>query len=155
MKALRFHPEAETELVEAAIWYEEQQQGLGQRFLTCVQDALSRTLLNPELYPFVDGDVRRCLTKTFSFWYPLSCRERADRSYGRDAPASRTWLLEIPGVKTNSGLNRYALGETPPMVGAPRSAFPGWSRIAESCPRPDSCRKSPSGEQVQPCVGGG
>ena len=67
MKALRFHPEAEAELVEAAIWYEEQQQGLGQRFLTCVQDALNRTLLNPELYPLVDCDVRRCLTKTFPF----------------------------------------------------------------------------------------
>lgn len=31
----------------------EMDEGLGQRFLTCLQDALNRTLLNPELYPFV------------------------------------------------------------------------------------------------------
>lgn len=67
MKALRFHPEAEAEFVQAVVWYEEQQQGLGRRFLACVQDALNRTVIDPELYPFVDGDVRRCLTKTFPF----------------------------------------------------------------------------------------
>ncbi len=67
MKALRFHPEAEREFVQAALWYEEQQQGLGQRFLNCVQDALNRLVISPELYPLVDGDVRRCLTKTFPF----------------------------------------------------------------------------------------
>ena len=67
MKALRFHPEAEAEFVQAAVWYEEQQQGLGPRFLNCVQDALNSLAINPELYPLVDGDVRRCLTKTFPF----------------------------------------------------------------------------------------
>ena len=67
MKALRFHPEGEREFVQAALWYEEQQQGLGQRFLNCVQDALNRLVISPELYPLVDGDVRRCLTKTFPF----------------------------------------------------------------------------------------
>jgi len=40
---------------------------LGRRFLASVQDAVNRIILNPRLYPAVDLDVRRCLTKTFPF----------------------------------------------------------------------------------------
>ena len=54
-------------MVEAAVWYESQQDDLGKRFLTCVQDALNRIEVNPEMCPVVDGDVHRCLTKTFPF----------------------------------------------------------------------------------------
>ena len=67
MKPIRYHPEADSEMVNAAVWYEAQQDGLGKRFLTCVQDALNRIELNPEMYPVVEGDVRRCLTRTFPF----------------------------------------------------------------------------------------
>ncbi len=67
MKTIRFHPDAEAEMFDAAVWYESQQQDLGRRFLVTVQDTLNRIQLNPELYAFVDGDVRRCLTKVFPF----------------------------------------------------------------------------------------
>ena len=67
MKPIRFHPEAESEMIDAAAWYESQQTDLGKRFLACVQDALNRVELNPTLYVVVDSDVRRCLTKTFPF----------------------------------------------------------------------------------------
>lgn len=30
-------------------------------------DALNRIELNPEAYPLIEGDVRRCLTRTFPF----------------------------------------------------------------------------------------
>jgi len=64
---VRLHPEAETEMVEAAVCYEEQQADLGKRFLASVQDALNSIIINPRLYPVVDLDVRRCLTKVFPF----------------------------------------------------------------------------------------
>jgi len=67
MKPVRFHPEAESEMIDAAAWYEAQQADLGKRFLTSVQDALNKIELNPDLYPVVERDVRRCLTKTFPF----------------------------------------------------------------------------------------
>lgn len=67
MKPIRFHPDADAEMVDAAVWYESRQEDLGKRFLTAVQDSLNKIEVNPELYPFVDGDVRRCLTKTFPF----------------------------------------------------------------------------------------
>ncbi len=67
MKPVRFHSEAESEMIEAALWYKDQQADLGKRFLASVQDALSRIKITPLLYPVVDGEARRCLTKTFPF----------------------------------------------------------------------------------------
>jgi plasmid stabilization system protein ParE len=67
MKTVKFHPEAESEMNAAAVYYEEQQPGLGRRFLGSVQDAVNHIVANPNLYPTVDLDVRRCLTKTFPF----------------------------------------------------------------------------------------
>jgi plasmid stabilization system protein ParE len=67
MTPVRFHPDAESEMIEAAVWYESQQVGLGKRYLVSVQDGLNHIQLNPELYTPVEGDVRRCLIKTFPF----------------------------------------------------------------------------------------
>jgi len=67
MRPIRFHPEAEAEMIDAVSWYESQQTDLGKRFLASVQDSLNRVEINPLLYPVVEGDVRRCLTKTFPF----------------------------------------------------------------------------------------
>jgi len=64
---VRLHPEAETEMIEAAAYYEAQRADLGKRFLAAVQDAINNLLINPRLYPVVDLDVRRCLTKVFPF----------------------------------------------------------------------------------------
>jgi plasmid stabilization system protein ParE len=67
MKSIRFHPEAKAEMMEAAAYYEAQQPQLGRRFLVSVHDALNRLQVNPLLYPVVEGDVRRCLIRTFPF----------------------------------------------------------------------------------------
>jgi ubiquinone biosynthesis protein UbiJ len=67
MKPVRFHPDADAEMVDAAVWYESRQDDLGKRFLIAVQDALNKIEVNPDLYPSVEGDVRRCLTTTFPF----------------------------------------------------------------------------------------
>ena len=67
MKTVRFHPEAEAEMMEAAAYYEAQQDDLGKRFLASVREAIGKIQINPLLYPIVDLNVRRCLTKTFPF----------------------------------------------------------------------------------------
>jgi restriction endonuclease Mrr len=41
MKAVRFHPDAESEMTKAAAYYETQQPDLGRRFLASVQDAVN------------------------------------------------------------------------------------------------------------------
>jgi hypothetical protein len=67
VKPVWFHPAADAEMVDAAVWYGSRQEDLGKRFLTAVRDALNRIQVNPELFPLVEGNVRRCLTKTFPF----------------------------------------------------------------------------------------
>jgi plasmid stabilization system protein ParE len=54
-------------MIEAASYYEAQQADLGRRFLAAVQDALNRICVNPRIFPQVEAEVRRCLTKTFPF----------------------------------------------------------------------------------------
>jgi plasmid stabilization system protein ParE len=77
MTAVQFHPDAESEMIEAAAHYEAQQPDLGRRFLAAVQDATNRIGVNPQLYPIVELDVRRCLTKTFPFG--VLFRERPEK----------------------------------------------------------------------------
>jgi toxin ParE1/3/4 len=67
MKKVRFHPDAEAEMLAAAAHYETQQEGLGGRFLAATQDAANRIGINPSLYRPVQGDVRRCLAKVFPY----------------------------------------------------------------------------------------
>jgi hypothetical protein len=67
MIPIRFHPEAEAEMMSAAKYYETQQKDLGKRFLASVQDALNRIQINPLLYQEIETGVRRCLTMTFPF----------------------------------------------------------------------------------------
>ncbi len=67
MKPIRFHPEAEAEMISAAVFYETKQEDLGKRFLTSVQNALNKIQVNPLLYQEIEEGVRRCLTTTFPF----------------------------------------------------------------------------------------
>ena len=60
MIPIRFHPEADAEMMSAAKYYETQQKDLGKRFLASVQDALNRIQV-------IEAGVRRCLTMTFPF----------------------------------------------------------------------------------------
>ncbi|MCA9441624.1 MAG: type II toxin-antitoxin system RelE/ParE family toxin [Candidatus Omnitrophica bacterium] len=67
MKSIRFHPAAEDEMIESAAWYEMQQENLGSRFLASVRDSLNRISINPRVFPEIEGDVRRCLVRTFPY----------------------------------------------------------------------------------------
>ena len=77
MKTVVFQADAEAEMIEAAAYYEAQQRDLGRRFLTSVQDSINRIVINPQLYPIVELDVRRCLTRTFPFG--VLFRDRPDK----------------------------------------------------------------------------
>lgn len=67
MTPLRFHPEADAEMMKAAVFYENQQQDLGKRFLSTVQNSLNLIQINPDLYPVIHNDVKQCITKSFPF----------------------------------------------------------------------------------------
>jgi plasmid stabilization system protein ParE len=60
-------PEAEADIREAYLWYEEQRFGLGEDFLLCVEEGLAKIQRNPEMYPIVHKDIRRILIRRFPF----------------------------------------------------------------------------------------
>ena len=67
MIKIKFHPDAELEMLDAAVWYEGEQKGLGKRFLDHVQEAVGNLSVDPGIYQIVAGDVRRKLVKTFPY----------------------------------------------------------------------------------------
>jgi plasmid stabilization system protein ParE len=64
---LVFRPEVRAELKETYTWYESQQLGLGDEFIDCVDEMLSRICLMPEAYAVVYRDVRRAVVQRFPF----------------------------------------------------------------------------------------
>jgi len=64
---LVLRPQAETEVLDARGWYEEQQPGLGGAFAAEVDTALARIAQTPLAYPRVQGETRRALVRRFPY----------------------------------------------------------------------------------------
>jgi plasmid stabilization system protein ParE len=60
-------PLAEADLEQAANWYDEEQAGLGSRFLSDVDQVFERIRERPQQFPAVSGDIRRALLHTFPY----------------------------------------------------------------------------------------
>jgi len=64
---VRVRPEAEHDLAEAAVWYEEQHAGLGAQFLDEVLAVTSTIAEMPRLYAILHRNTRRALMHRFPF----------------------------------------------------------------------------------------
>jgi plasmid stabilization system protein ParE len=64
---LEFHPEAELELIESAVYYEKQVPGLGERFESEIRYATDLLLDQPEIGPLVIPDLRKFILTRFPF----------------------------------------------------------------------------------------
>jgi plasmid stabilization system protein ParE len=62
-----FHPEAEQELIEAALLYEFEVPGLGRRFGEEVSRVIDLVLENPELGARIDDHLRHFVLRRFPF----------------------------------------------------------------------------------------
>ncbi len=65
-------PDAETDIEEAATWYEKQREGLGDEFLDEVLSAFETISNNPHMYAVVHRNTHRALTHRVSFRNLLS-----------------------------------------------------------------------------------
>ena len=59
--------EAETDIEEAAIWYEKQRPGLGDEFLDELRSIFNTISETPAIYPVVHRGTRRALIRRFPF----------------------------------------------------------------------------------------
>ncbi len=66
-RRLVIRTEAEAELLEAFRWYEQQQAGLGEELLECVETTLAQIQDSPERYGAVQGEIRRALVRRFPY----------------------------------------------------------------------------------------
>jgi plasmid stabilization system protein ParE len=64
---LVFRPEAESELLDTRLWYDDQQPGLGQSFATEVDRVLMAIVEHPLAHPRVHGETRRALVRRFPY----------------------------------------------------------------------------------------
>lgn len=67
MGALTYHPEAKAEMRDAAAWYENEQSGLGDRFLAVVDAAARQLLTSPVQWRKIKGPYRRALVRDFPY----------------------------------------------------------------------------------------
>ena len=66
-RRLILRPEAEEDLREAYIWYEQQRPGLGDELLRAVDDCLAAVRRYPMMNPVVHKEARRALTHRFPY----------------------------------------------------------------------------------------
>jgi plasmid stabilization system protein ParE len=60
-------PDAASDILEAAKWYDNNLKGLGGSFLDSVDSAINSVQQNPDAYPKVYKELRRILLKKFPF----------------------------------------------------------------------------------------
>jgi plasmid stabilization system protein ParE len=65
--AVIVRPEAERDIDDAYIWYEERRPGLGAEFLLCVEEGFAKIQRHPEMYPIVHKNLRRILIRRFPY----------------------------------------------------------------------------------------
>lgn len=60
-------PEAQTDIREAARWYEDREAGLGLRFIREIRTSLEHISQSPLRFPIVEEEVRRALLHKFPY----------------------------------------------------------------------------------------
>ncbi|MCX7140837.1 MAG: type II toxin-antitoxin system RelE/ParE family toxin [Proteobacteria bacterium] len=62
-----FRRAAKSEFENAANWYEVQRTGLGEEFVSEIEQALAQAAAAPQRYPVVLGDIQRTVARRFPF----------------------------------------------------------------------------------------
>jgi toxin ParE1/3/4 len=62
-----FRRAAKSEFEDAAVWYDEQRNGLGEEFIVEIEEAVSRAAATPARYPIIFGDIRRTVARRFPY----------------------------------------------------------------------------------------
>ncbi len=97
---LIIRPEAEADIADAAVWYDDQQSGLGNEFIEQVQVSLNRATANPYAFQSLRRrpDVRRVLTNRFPYRIFFVLRPDAVIVFRvlHNARDDREWKQTIP-----------------------------------------------------------
>lgn len=81
MHQIIFHPEAEKEFADSALWYESQQARLGERFLFSIESTIELINQKPELFRKVKKDYREASVPVFPFTIIYKLNKKAKVIY--------------------------------------------------------------------------
>jgi plasmid stabilization system protein ParE len=105
---LRILEAAEEDLAEASNWYEEQNAGLGRRFLAAVGETLKRIRNIPEGFARLEGvpeseEIRRTQVKGFPYLivFRLEASEVLVTAVGHTARGPRFWQSRVRNRETD------------------------------------------------------
>ncbi len=62
-----FHPKAQQELIDAAVWYDDRREGLGDEFVDAVSGKVVEICGAPERFPIVHDDIRQAILRRFPY----------------------------------------------------------------------------------------
>jgi hypothetical protein len=57
------------------MWYDEQEAGLGDEFIDEVEQTIATIAENPDRWPFIRGQARRCPVHRFPYGVVYTCRQ--------------------------------------------------------------------------------
>ena len=66
-RRLVVQPQSDLDIQAAAVWYEDQQSGLGTKFLNELDQVFLRIVDNPRQFPHVEDEVHRALLRHFPY----------------------------------------------------------------------------------------
>ena len=66
-RRLSIRKAAESDMAEAADWYDEHSKGLGRRFVIAVDQTFSTILERPHSFPAVEREIRRAIVPGFPY----------------------------------------------------------------------------------------
>jgi plasmid stabilization system protein ParE len=95
---IRFTPDADAELADARQWYARQRENLDQEFMESIDDALSRIVRNPLLYPIVYRTLRRTVVRRFPFavFYEVTADEIQVIAVFHSRRDPEVWKSRVP-----------------------------------------------------------
>lgn len=76
---ISWHPDAESELIEAARFYNERVPDLGGNFLDAVDEAVGQISRDPRQFPKVRDDIQRARVRRFPYCVYFRCLPEAIR----------------------------------------------------------------------------
>jgi len=63
----KLHEKAHKEYIEAYLWYELKQKGLGDRFMSCVEKKLEQIIEHPQYFGKRNGNYREAKVESFPY----------------------------------------------------------------------------------------
>lgn len=102
-RALIVTKEAEADILDGYLSYEEKQRGLGLRFVDEIEFTLDRIIPNPFLYQEVEPDIRRAVAHTFLIWCSIRLTRKPFK-YWLSFMRLKIRLTSMSGLAPNKAL---------------------------------------------------